>query len=106
MVQSFDSAVQLRFAISNDGRDRVMRRHRFPCAIGSSPGKTLAGLHAAQRVQLLAARSPNKSPEFPVTEPNGSRSLPLGRSSLPDGKACSVWGSNILFPERMPDPQR
>ena len=92
---------------SSDDRGRAFRRlHRCPYEPGNNPDKTRDGRHAAQKVQWLAARSPNISPEFPVMEPNGSRSLPPDHSSLPDGKACNVSGSNILVPEKMPGPQR
>ena len=84
-----------------------VRRCCCLCVPGSSPGKTPDDRRVVQMEQWLAGRSRNRSQVFPVMEPNGNRSLPhLGRSSLPDGKACSAWGSNNRVPERTPDPQR
>ena len=74
---------------------------------GSSHGRRLDDHRVVQMEQSLAVRSLSRLQVFRGMEPDDTRSLPhLVRSSLPDGKACSAWGSNNRVPERTPDPQR
>ena len=86
------------------GRDLLTRR-RCLCAQYSNPGNTPDDRRAARMARWLAARNPNKSQLFPVKEPNGSR-IPLGRFSLPCGKACNASGSSNHVPEKTADQQR
>jgi hypothetical protein len=80
-------------------------RRRFLSAPCSNRGNRPDDRHAVQRERWLAGHNPNKSQEFPVKEPNGSR-IPPGRSSLPGGKACNALGSSNHVPKRTPDRQR
>jgi hypothetical protein len=91
---------------SNNGH-RVNHHHRCLCALDSNPDKKLVDRREAQKEPLLAVRNPNKSQVFHVMRPDGNRSLPhLVQTSLPSGKAYSVWGSNNHVPERTSDQQR
>jgi len=87
--------------------DHCVRLHRCLCVPGSSPCKTPGDHHVVQMEQSLVGRSRSRSQVCHGKKPADNRSLPhLGRSSLPDGKACSAWGSNNRVPGRTPDPQR
>lgn len=81
---------------------------RCLCAPCSNRGNTPDDHHAAQTARLLADRNRNKSREFPVMEPLGSRILllPLARSSLPCGKVCSAWESKNRVLKRMTDQRQ
>ena len=97
-------------ASSGRGLEKHPRHHHrrhCPCAPGSSRGRTPDDRHAAQRGQLSAGRIPNRSPAFPWQELSDSlRLLPPGRSSLPAGSSCSVWGWNNRVPGRTFDLQQ
>ena len=84
-----------------------VRRCCCLCVPGSSHGRKPDDRRVVQMEQSLADRSRSRSQVFHGMEPDDTRSLPhLVRSSLPDGKACSAWGSNNRVPERTPDLQR
>ena len=79
---------------------------RRPFLPRSNRGKRPGGHPGARTVLWLAARNQNKSPVFPETEPNGSRILPLDRSSLLDGSSCSASGSSNRVPGKTTDRPR
>jgi len=87
--------------------DRCVRLHYCLYEPGSSPCKTPDDHHVVQMEQSLVVRSQSRSRVCHGKKPADNRSLPhLGRSSLPDGKACSAWGSNNRVLKKTPDPQR
>jgi hypothetical protein len=92
--------------LSNSGC--CVRLHCCPCEPGSSLCKTQDDHHVVQMGQSLVGRSRSRSQVcHGKKKPADNRSLPhLGRSSLPDGKACSAWGSNNRVLKKTPDPQR